>query len=83
MKPAANPFTLNPFTFTDGSLSVLARGVYVTMAAHAHLGVQGGDITPFVYESGDNKTAIGAAIDELIAAGLASSAGSKQVTFNF
>ena len=80
---AADPFTLNAFTFTGKKLSVLALGVYAVMAAHAHLGVQGGDITPLVYENGDNPRAIGAAIDELIAAGLASSAGSKQVTFNF
>lgn len=79
----AQPFTLNPFTFTDKSLSVMARGVLAVMAAHAHMGVQGGDITPLLYESGDNKVTIGAAIDELIAAGLASSAGEKQVTFNF
>jgi len=78
-----DPFTLNPFTFTDPKLSVMARGVLAVMAAHAHTGGQGGDITPLLYESGDSKTAIGAAIDELIAAGLASSAGSKQVTFNF
>ena len=78
----ADPFTLNPFTFTDPNLSVMARGVLAVMAAHAHNGVQGGDITPLLYESGDNKATISAALDELVGAGLAKSVG-KQITFNF
>jgi len=52
------------------------------MAAHAHTGVQGGDITPLLYESGDNKGAVNAAIDELVEAGLATRID-KQITFNF
>ena len=78
----ADPFTLNPFTFTDPKLSVMARGVLAVMAAHAHTGVQGGDITPLLYESGDNKGTISAALDELVVAGLATKIGG-QVTFNF
>ena len=78
----ADPFTLNPFTFTDHKLSVMARGVLAVMAAHTHTGVQGGDITPLLYESGDSKVAISAALDELVGAGLAKSVG-KQITFNF
>ena len=38
---AADPFTPNPFQFTDKNLSVMARGVLVVMAAHAHTGGQG------------------------------------------
>ena len=78
----ADPFTLNPFTFTDPKLSVMARGVLVVMAAHAHTGVQGGDITPLLYESGDNKATVSAALDELVVAGLATRID-KQITFNF
>ena len=78
----ADPFTLNPFTFTDPKLSVMARGVLAVMAAHAHTGVQGGDIVPLLYESGDNKGAVNAAIDELVGAGLATRID-KQITFNF
>lgn len=81
MTPTA-PFTLNPSTFADPKLSVMARGVLAVMAAHAHNGVQGGDITPLLYESGDNKGAVNAAIDELVGAGLATKIGG-QVTFNF
>ena len=77
-----DPFTLNPFTFTDPKLSVMARGVLAVMAAHAHTGVQGGDITPLLYDSGDNKATISAALDELVGVGLATRID-KQITFNF
>ena len=77
-----DPFTLNPFTFNDPKLSVMARGVLAVMAAHAHTGVQGGDITPLLYESGDNKATISAALDELVGVGLATRID-KQITFNF
>lgn len=78
----ADPFTPNPFQFTDKNLSVMARGVLAVMAAHAHTGVHGGDITPLLYESGDNKATISAALDELVGAGLATRID-KQITFNF
>ena len=71
MTPATHFYVLDTRVMANPALSVLARGILAVMAAHIKAGTGPGSLGPLLYNSGDNKINIDAALAELAAADLA------------
>jgi len=71
MTPATHFYLLDTRVRGNQALSVLARGILAVMAAHIKAGTGPGSLGPLLYNSGDNKINIDAALAELAAVDLA------------